>query len=80
MGVKHDMVLLSGASDQDKQKLASSLQDLSKLSATCSKLLKSGEGALIGNVSAGEAEIIDMNMQKLKLIGQEAEEVAYQKQ
>ena len=63
------------ATDKEKQGLATTLQELSKHTAQCTKFMGLAEAALNGDIGAGEAELLEMNVAKLKQVGQEAEEV-----
>ena len=63
-----------GVSPEEKQKMASQLQELSKFSNHGAKLVAAAELALPTS-SASDAELITMNLEKLKQVCEECEEV-----
>ena len=64
---------LSGAVDEEQKKqMSSRLQELSKQAALSSKLVALASSA---KVRPGDAQLLEMNLEKLKEVSQEAEEV-----
>ena len=55
--------------------MAASLQELGKHSAVTARLVTAAEAALAGDMPGGEAELLELNLTKLKQAGHEAEEV-----
>ena len=64
-----------GVSDEEKQKLASQLADLSKSAAVANKIIHAAENALTKDISQMEAELMTLNLEKLRIAALEAEEV-----
>ena len=58
-----------------KAALGTSLQDLSKASSQGAKLVVMADGALAKMNSVSDGELMEMNLGKLRLVAEEAEEV-----
>ena len=63
----------TGVSDELKKELQSSLQELGKVSSAACRVIMSADQALL---KMDDTELLEMNLNKLKTLAQEGEEVS----
>ena len=65
----------SGATDEQKAKMSHQLHELGKASNQTTKIIAAAEACL--STQPPDADFIEMNLTRLRQVGQEAEEVGY---